>query len=245
MSKFVENRIEAAAKIIERITSMKQGCRAEDYISARAELNLEIIQAVIGGKIISKDSKKKGVITKIKYTEKPATKKELAIIINMLSDFECKVENPIIIAFNQKIEQLNDEENMDIIPTIAMIEEADISNLDKVNTKKFNKMIFGTDTSTGILASSRISSSNIMELAAYAEDLRKKQNRNKLLIAGGIVLASVGVGVTTKVIIDKKKRKADDILDIDDVSDVDINIDDPIEVPADVDLDAPVVSLNV
>lgn len=250
MSRFVESRIEAAQKIMSRIEGMKGGCKSEDYIYARAELNLELVQAIVGGKIITKDSRFKGTVTKIRYTERPATKKELAAIIAILSDFEYNVEQPLLNAFTAKIEEMGDEESMDIIPSIAMIDEADFNELERANTKKFNQVILGSnESSSGVLASSRITSSNIMELAAYAEDLRKRQNRNKLLIAGGIVLAGVGVGVATKIIYDKKKAKEQDLLGIEEGSvdlDLPTTIDTDLEVPAgsEADLDVPVVSLD-
>lgn len=243
MSKFVKTRIEAANKVMKDIEVMVNNKPDfQEYLTMRSELNIQLIQAVVGGKLIQKESKKNGVINKIRFSEKLPTTSELSEICSLLETFIEETEQPYIYAMSKKLSEA-ESDDMEIDVPIPMIHiAANVGKIDKINASKMNECIFGNSSEYGIAASSRINEKDIMELAANAEKLRKHQNRNKAFIIGGITLLAVGGGITAAAI--HNKHKKEDIIDdtehevFDESTDIDMDVDDTI------DMDAPVVSMD-
>ena len=245
MSKFVKARIEEANKVMEEIKVMvNTKPDFEKYLELRSQLNLELIQAVVGGKLISKETKKNGVVNKIRFSEKLPTTSELSEICSLLRAFEEETEDPYMHAIDKKLAEA-EEDDMEIDVAIPMVDAiACIGKIDKINASKMNEVIFGKSPEFGIANTARITAESVMELAANAEKLRKRQNRNKMFIIGGIALLAVGGTATAVAIHNKHKKNADVLVDevesevFNESADIDMDVDDTI------DMDAPVVSID-
>lgn len=247
MSKFVEERIEAAKKVMEEINVMvNNNPDCVKYLELRSQLNLELIQAVIGGKIVSKVTRKNGTINKICYTEKLPTVSELSEICMLLREFAHNTEDPFIYAWKKKMKDVTDEEDdmsIDVTTTVPMIDDVTFVIADKINTKKMNEMIIGSENVAGISTTSRITDTNIMQLAANAVKLRKHQNRNKLFTIAGITLLAVGSTAVAVSLYNKKHKKLDNVTD-DSSVDMDESIDMNMDIDDTIDMDTPVVSID-
>ena len=190
------------------------------------------------------NTKKNGVVNKIRYSEKLPTTSELSKICSLLRAFEEETEDPYMHAIDKKLAEA-EEDDMEIDVAIPMVDAiACIGKIDKINASKMNKVIFGKSPEFGIANTARITAESVMELAANAEKLRKRQNRNKMFIIGGIALLAVGGTATAVAIHNKHKKNADALVDevesevFNESADIDMDVDDTI------DMDAPVVSMD-
>lgn len=250
MSKFVSNQMEQARKTVEEIkAALAAGpINLETYNKMRTELNQIVIQAVVGGKIVAKKdgifkkNEDNEVIYTIKYSEKLPTRNELAAICKLMDEVVNDIEARIIESFDDTLDQ--DVDDMDIPDPIgsAFNDEAVIEEIDKINAKKLTNLLMGDDEES--IRSQWITSTNIMQIAANAETLRKKRNRNRAFVIAGITLVAVGAGAGY---VTYKRKDSNDIIDVDDCdcTDIDINdIDTPDIEDINIEDDAPVVTLD-
>lgn len=241
MSKnFVKNQIEVIKKMstVEIPAILATGkVDPQVYKLKRLQMNMEIIQALIGGEFI--EPKKGGKEWKIKFCKKLPNRSELAEIISMVDVFTRTVEDQFLDQLQNATAPAGDMS----IPTADLIVNAgsELPKIEKINGKKLRDYIFGYDGKEAI-SQLMLNASDCMMIAAAGEDLRKKSNRNKMLIVGGIALLLVG-GTAAAVVI-HKRRKGEKIanMDIDmsdigevDVDDMDVSIDDD---------EAPVVTID-
>lgn len=209
----------------------------EDFRNKRIDMNIAVIQILIGADF---DRPKDGKEWKVKFCHKLPSRAELAQIVQIMDVFAKTVEAPFMVALANS-SSVKDGEDMGIPP-----KESDIINavsglprIEKINSKKMKSYIFGYDDHEA-MAKLMLNAADCMEIAAMGEDLRKKTNRNRMFIVGGIALLITG-GTVAAVCI-RNKKKDGDIIDMDDM-DVDIDGDDSIDVGIDDD-DAPVVTID-
>lgn len=242
MSKKKTSRIESIRKITTvDIPTLMNGDQVDpnQYMMKRLELNMSVIQFLIGGDFTeAKDGKE----WKIKFNHKLPSRSDLAEIARIMEDFVTNVESPFMAAV-QRAAGGNTGDDMSI-PQASLEPAAHVGlpKIEKINAKKLKNYIFGYD---GKPAMSRLmlNAADCLEIAVMGEELRKKTNRNRMLIAGGIALLITG-GVVAAVCIHKKSKKDEDRLDdLCECGDVSINDSDLPDVEIDAD-DAPVVSIE-
>lgn len=242
MSKKKTSRIESIRKITTvDIPALMNGDQVDpnQYMMKRLELNMSVIQFLIGGDFTeAKDGKE----WKIKFNHKLPSRSDLAEIARIMEDFVANVEGPFMAAV-QRAATGNNGDDM-AIPQASLEPATHIGlpKIEKINAKKLKNYIFGYD---GKPAMSRLmlNAADCLEIAVMGEELRKKTNRNRMLIAGGIALLITG-GVVAAVCIHKKNKKDEDRLDdLCECGDVNISDSDMPDVEIDAD-DAPVVSIE-
>lgn len=239
MRKFVQEQLTE----IERFTTQvipgiieNEGSDPDDYNEARMQLNKVIIQACIGGEF----KKTKKGDNRISFTKKLPTTKELSKMVDMMDTFIRSYELPYL--KDMAIAESEDDD-IEIPSDNELIELAimgtGINSIEKINGKKLTNYIFGKDGCEPVMKYI-LNTSDIIKLASIGKDLRKKRNRNLMLMAGGIALVVTG-GVAFAVYkSNKNKNDIDDIIDEIDVDDIDVD-----EIDVDVDADeAPVVELD-
>lgn len=242
--KKMSSKIEAIKKITTvDIPALMQGEQVDpnQYMVKRLELNMNVIQLLIGGEFTEgKDSKE----WKIKFGSKLPSRSDLAEIARIMEDFVTNVEAPFMDAVRRAASGAANNDDMSIPPQATLDPNARVGlpKIEKINAKKLKNYIFGYD---GKPAMSRLmlNAADCLEIAVMGEELRKKTNRNKMLIAGGIALLITG-GVVAAVCIHKKSKKAEK--ELDDLCECgDINVDDADIPVAEIDAnDAPVVSID-
>lgn len=238
MSKFVEGCIKdikrmTKTEIPELINNVELG--AAMYEEYRMELNRAIIQACIGGEF-TQNSKGEN---KIKFNKSLPTTNELAEIISLMDVYVKTVEIPYL----NSIDYVGDDdydEDMSIPNSLEIASAGSgIINIDKVNNKKVTNYIFGKNGYDPIMKY-MLNASDIMKIAAIGVDLRKKTNRNTMIIIGGISIAvAAGIGYALYKY-NSDKNDIDKSMNDVDLDDSEIELD---EVDIDLD-DAPVVSLD-
>lgn len=205
---------------------------------ARQVLNLTIIQTVLGAEIINgkKDDK-----IKLRFINKLPSVSQLSEITAIVSEYTDKYEAPFY-AKNQVVSEADD--------TIDIPEEGQavaavypkLMDIDKISKKKVKEELFVNGA-----ASTFLDANAVLLIASWGEQLRKKQNRNIALIAGGVTLL-ITAGVVTAVIIGRKKSNCSCDGAGDNIDDIIDGIDDVIDDPETADTidpdDAPVVELD-
>lgn len=215
-------------------------CQA--YNDARLDLNNNLIQVLIGGDFVQ--AKKGQEEYNIKFCHALPNCQELAEILQIMDVFTKTVEIP----FMEELTADDDANDMDIPPKKINLSYAfagsGISKIENITSKNLKNYIFGYDGKNA-LREIMLSSIDCIQIAAMGEDLRKKTNRNKMLIIGGIALVVTG-GIATAMYVNKKRSDNDDVIDseVDDIMDIDeIGVDDVTGVEIDSD-DTPVVTID-
>lgn len=242
MSKnFTKNKIEEIRKMatIEIPALLSTGkVDPKEYKDKRLQMNKDIIQALIGGEFI--EPKKDGNEWKIKFCKKLPNRSELAEIIAIVDVFTRTLEEQFFDQLQQATMMAGD---MSIPSSADLIVNAGsgLPKIEKINNKKLRDYIFGYDGNEAV-GQLMLNASDCMMIAAAGEDLRKKSNRNKMFMVGGIALLLVG-GTAAAIVI-HKHRKGEKIADMDiDMSDIgDVDVDD-MDVSIDDD-DAPIVTID-
>lgn len=239
-----ESRIEGIRKITTQdIPAIMKGGQvdANQYMMKRLELNMSVIQFLIGGDFTEA---KGGKEWKIKFNHKLPSRSDLAEIARIMEDFVINVEAPFMEAVQCAAAGGGEDDDMSI-PINATLEptaHVGLPKIEKINTKKLKNYIFGYDGKPAI-SRLMLNAADCLEIAVMGEELRKKVNRNRMMIVGGIALLITG-GAVAAVCIHKKNKKAEEELDeLIDCGDVSISDSDmPVaEIDAD---DAPVVSID-
>lgn len=238
-----KNRIESIRKITTvEIPALMNGGQvdANQYMMKRLELNMSVIQFLIGGDFTEA---KGGKEWKIKFNHKLPSRSDLAEVARIMDDFVANVEAPFMAAVQRAATGGDNADDMSI-PVNAALEPAHVGlpKIEKINSKKLKNYIFGYD---GKPAMSRLmlNAADCLEIAVMGEELRKKVNRNRMLIAGGIALLITG-GAVAAVCIHKRNKKSEEELD-DLIECGDVNINDSDMPTAEIDADdAPVVSID-
>lgn len=234
MSKFVQEQVKEIERlttiVIPDIIKVESADQADNYNDARMQLNKVIIQACIGGEF--KQNKKGN--NSIAFTKKLPSVKELAEIVNMMDVFMKTTELPYL----KEMTTISDNEDDIEIP--SEIEYGPVGSgiieIENINSKKLRNYIFGKDGNEAIMKYI-LNTSDIIQLVSIGKDLRKKRNRNMMLMIGGIALVVTG-GVAFAVYKNNKSKDGCDGIDDIDVGDVDVD-----DIDADID-EAPVVEIE-
>ena len=197
------------------------------FVEYRIPLNITIIEAVFG--IVVKDDEKKK--NKLHFNQKRATTEELSVITHLLNDFIQMVENPFFEGFMTA----DDDDDMGIPNDVRC--SASLPTLEKVNNAKIHEYIFSADNAVTKMT---ISGSDIIELAAVAEKIKRVKTRNAMLLIGGIALVVTGGVIATVAITRSRQKKSEmEAVELDEIPTVDMD-----EIPT-VDMDEiPVVNLE-
>ena len=214
----IRNMISDIEKTIHTITD-----DASYMTMCRRPLNLLLIQAVTGGEI---DQNKKGEFT-IHFNHRVPTMAEMSELVGILSDYIVRIETPYF-------DQMQKDDDMAISNVIT---GANIMAQTKVKKKDFKESIMSPHG----YSASLLNISDLMAISATADDLRKRMNRNKYLIIGGITIIAATTAVVGSVMAYKHFHKKDE--DIDSQNDIDLNESDVQLVDLD-DPDVPMVSLD-
>lgn len=241
MNAKVKERIELIRTIAEKeipsYLKSNNSIIVEEYRSKRVELNKQLIQVLIGGKFVQ--SEKTGE-WKVKFNESLPTRSELAEVMKIMEDFVKNVEGPVMDAI---IAAATADDGMEIPPREE--DNFGLPKIEKINTKKVREYILG-GAGNDPLYNIMIGVADCMEIAALGEDLRKHQNMNKMLIAGGIVLILTGAAVAMWVSSNNKKDGEVEDGDCDDLL-VEVDMDSDEFPVVDIDSatdDCPVVTLD-
>lgn len=181
----------------------------DDYKSRRIALNLSIIQVLIGAEM--PDRKDDGGEWKLKFNSRLPDRSELADIIDIVDTFVNEIENPYLNSFANNT--VSTENDMNIPPRDGFSPDTvrAVPKIEKINAKKLKNYIFGYDSKDAI---SRVylNASDCIKVSALGEELRKKTNRNKMLIVGGIALLITG-GTVAAICIRNYNKKAEREID--------------------------------
>lgn len=192
--KFVENEI---AKIKEMVAS------GSTDITHHAELNLHILQALVGGEI----TKSKKGETKIKFSHSIPTTSQVAEIAKICDDYAQKIAEVLSVS--------NEEDDMTI--PVENITRA-IPVIDgKINNKTLQSYVI----EPGGVMTCMLSGTDCITIAAYGEAARKDAIIKRTIIIGGCVLVIAG-GITAGVIIHSNKKNDDEVEDDTVVDDEDV-----------------------
>lgn len=236
MSKGVKERVNAIEKkalteipaIMQSVTGSSDEAGMAKYRNARQELNIKVIETVLGADI--SEGKKAGE-WKVKYGKKLPNVSELGKICQIMDEYTEKYEVPFYAKFisnaavpapvattaDAAVEAEGQENDLSIPKEEVMYtaKYKKLGRIDKINKKKMKEELFQHN-----LVSEFIDSAAVMVIASYGEKIRKKQNLTTTLIVGGISLVVVG-GVITGICIANSKKHKNDVDD----PDVDIDID--------------------
>ena len=219
-SRFTKKQIEAIRLMTE--TTIPARANAGYYTDlnayvngSRKELNTLLVQAMMGCEL--KDGK-------AKFNHRLPKRGEVAEICTLITDFIDRVENAIIVGLSapQPADGTDPNAGSDMaVPKMDIKINGQVHRVDlieKVNYKKLKKELFDRD----LLTVCMMNAGDCLRLAEMAEKARKKDSRNKMLIAGGIVLVLTGAAVAGVVMYNKHKNHEDDLKVGDEVVDGDI-----------------------
>lgn len=190
-----------------------------EYDNMVVQMTMLIVETVIGATtVVTKDNSSKWYY---KFNNKLCSIGELNEICNILEDYIDKNEA-----------SFGNDDDMGIPKQPAQPK----MKVDKLNSKGFSEAVVNHMRSF-----QSIDRATIMELADYAEKLRKKQNIQKTLIIAGVTLLIVGGTVTGVYLYNKHKDDAesDDVA----IDDADIPEIDVADIPEIDDADIPNVEL--
>ena len=224
MTNYVNNKIEEMNGLISQLkVAANGGCGRAEYEKIRLQINSVAIEAACGGEIKPARSKKGGNEVKILLTKKAPSQVQVAEIVGLMEELCYSIEAPYMSSVNE------DEETSDLeIPDTTSCSIIDTVSPEKMKKKEMEDLLFGSD---GLLYRP-ISGREIIELAAIADEYRKKRNRViAISVAVGGTAILVGTAITLGVIAaNKKKESFEDETPVEG----DITADD---VPADIDED--------
>lgn len=198
---YAAKRIEEANKQLGLLQNMLTtlGATADDYIEQRTIINMELIQATCGCEVGTDKSTDN---VNVKYNHKPASFNEMVKVKDIIKQLNIIDERFINKAQNFAVD--DDEMGIPVVQAVANI-PADVFDM---KVKEFSEMIFCKATTFTTV-------DDFINLAAATQTIRKKINRKRALIIGGIVLTvAVGSGVAIYVHNkNKDKYDTDNILD--------------------------------
>lgn len=236
-----EIRAFALEKIPAKISAGEIASETEYYRECRLPLNVMLTE--FGAAVEFEQPKDANGRCKIKSTHSLPTNKQLAEACEIIDKYIIDTESDIIDSF---VQLSKDEDDM-AIPAAGNLEsvvDVNIESIDKINNKKMINYVFGYDGQPAI-CKMLLDSTDLVKIAAIGEDLRKKRNRDRALIIGGIVLAVAGL-TGAGIYLYNKNHESNDVpaVDVDeDVVDVDTDVDTNEDV-VDIDVDeAPIVEI--
>ena len=212
----------------------KEGLTEQKYFNdCRLVLNIMVIQALTGAEYdpakVGKDGK-----YKVSFNGALPTTSEIAEIAEILDTYIANVEDNFL-----SLASVDIDDDMSIDDTPAAGRETTINPIEKINKKNLTNSIFGYDGQQAI-CKMLIDSADVIRIAALGEELRKKRNRNRMLIIGGITLLVAGAAGAGYYFYNKNHDDADSSNDIDVNPDV-IPMDDP---EVSIDDETPVVEID-
>lgn len=211
MSKKIETRIQEIQAQMDQIKAATTGTTElayKDYLGQRVGLNLLIISTMLGATV--KKSKKEKF--EFKFDKKLPNKSELATIIEKVNQFVTDVEIPYLDGISVEVEE--SEEDMSIPPkATAQVEVGgcNVPVVEKWNPKKARDYIFGYDGKNA-MSQAMLNSLDFIKIAGIGEELRKRSNRNRMLLIGGIAIVVVG-GVCVGIAIHEHNKNDDEWTD--------------------------------
>lgn len=214
---------------------LRTSSNPDDYKMLRLKLNMEVIQVLIGGTFIENKGKK-GPTWKIKLNSMPA-EWEKSQVINIMDRFVREVEDPYMNKLRNPHEFADDME----IPTPTGFGQM-INKIDRINAKKLRNHIFGYEGAEAI-STIMLNAGDCMAISALGNDLRKKRQRNMMVI-GGVTLLVTGAVITGMVYTRNHKDDEKPSNDIDDI-DIDDSVVDMDDLSTSIDEDdVPMVSID-
>lgn len=181
--KFQANVIEDIRKMAEiqipAAIQSKDGISIDSYHELRMTMNILIISALLGAEFVP--NKKKNEM-KMKSNHMLPTKEEIAVISSILDKFINEVEEP----FFEIAEESISDPDMEI-PCVGggMIP----TKIEKTNKKKVRNVMLGYEGNSAI-SEDYFTAADCIAIAALGEQLRRKQNIQRALIIGGIVIVA-------------------------------------------------------
>lgn len=245
--KFVEERINNIRTLATKdIPAIVKGetVDCQVYNEARCVLNNHLIQALIGGEFV--ENKKGPEHHNIRFCHALPTRQELSEIVQIMDIFTKTVEMP----FMEELYASDDPDDMNIPPRNSNLSHAfagsGINKIEHITAKNLKNYVFGYDGQVALIEI-MLSAADCMQIAAMGEDLRKRTNRNKMLIIGGIALVVTG-GIAAGMYISSKKDRDGEVPEIEDntidnIDDIGVDVDDVTGVEINSD-DAPVVTID-
>lgn len=212
MSKTTENRIASIrTKALTVIPTLIKEGNHSLIVEERKNLNILLIETVLGATI---EPAKKGNNTyKIHFMKSLPSISELAEICQIMDEYTRNHEVPYLATKKSAV----GTDDIEVIDKNARYVGSyrKLNKIDKINKKKIKEELF-----THGLINEALDSSAVMIIAAYGEEIRKKQIITTSIIIGGIAIAMVG-GIATATYIHNKKKEDgcddydEDIIDID------------------------------
>ena len=223
MGKFVKKEIEVIKKLAEtEIPAMvNNGCTDAEYRQKRAELNMHIIQACVGGEMV--EGKKNNKFKFNHHLPNMSQVAEMAAIMTAFADAECSF--------------------FDTDPDDDMgIPEEGLVKPDKTRNKNLKAAILGDGCKA--MYNLPLNGVDVCTLAAMGAEARQAHNTTVAIIVAGVVVtvavgAGVGMYLYSKHKDDKELAEIED--EMDDVDDIDI---DSVEVDDDADIDIDAVDIE-
>lgn len=224
MGKFVKKEIEIIKKLAEtEIPAMvNKGCTDTEYRQKRAELNMCVIQACVGGEMV--EGKKSNTFKFNHHLPNMSQVAEIAAIMTEFADAECSFFD-------------TDPDDMGIPEGLV--------KPDKTRNKNLKAAILGDGCKA--IYNLPLNGVDVCTLAAMGAEARQAHNTTvAIVVAGVVVTVAVGAGVGMY-IYKKKHHHTDNDVDIDD-ADVDIDADDididNVDVDDDTDIDIDAVDIE-
>ena len=209
----------------------KENLTEQKYFNdCRLVLNIMVIQALTGAEYdpskVGKDGK-----YKVSFNGALPTTSEVAEIAEIIDAYIETVEDNFLSSVSTSPDDMSINAIPDGSPSIKLN--------NKVNKKNLTNIIFGYDGQQAI-CKMLIDSADVIRIAALGEELRKKRNRNRILIIGGITLL-VAAGAGAGYYFYNKNHNDNDAID----TDADVNVD---EIPDDPDVriddETPIVEID-
>lgn len=186
----------------------------EDYADEiRTEINSMIISLMLG----CKATEKKNGEVKISFTSPLPSIADISEVSKMMQHYVNDVETPYILKLADECE---DDDDMDIDQSVALLSDMALNRISKVNNKNVQSII---PSLKGVF----LTASDVVELGALGKELRKHNNRNLMLIIGGITLAVAGgCGIAYGIHKHNENNDCDDIIDCsDEIDGIDVDND--------------------
>lgn len=212
--KFVETEIGKINELAATLKRVEESGDANDMFSVCTEINIHVLQALLGCEVAST---KKGE-TKVKFKHALPSLAQVAEIAHLCDN------NAQVLAAS--VETIGDDDMS--IDVDRIVQEIPVLE-GKITNKIMSNFVLDKFGAAHCI----LNGSDCITIASYGAEARNNANIKKALI-GGIALLVIAGGVTAAVVIRKKKHQDEDVVETEVTA---------VEVEEDID-DAPVVDLD-